>query len=698
MKNRINVIVPVYADVTSLKRCLFSLKKYYGNKQWLDVYFVNDNGPEAEQIETLTKDLIRHTKNFYYHRNDKNLGFIKSVNNTVFHVVKDKKADILLLNSDTEVKPPAIETMKEVLASDKTIGAVNPRTNNATMYGGHTHIVSISVPLDGRLRMRPALSYNLFKRQIGRTPEYIQTPVFSGFCVLIRRKIIDEIGLLDEIYGKGYFDDNDMSMRIYEHGYKTVASNRAFVVHFGSKSFSDHYRTHRSEVNKKIFFNKYPQFIDHIRNFPDSLVSIGDIHKRNIVKRLSGIGAKVFAHINTHGVRPTIKKSYKVLLKKAFNRTTRRKPMVQVWSHEITNTGAPIVLKSLLFEWKESSDFPDDVTYCFPVGARVDSAHFLELIEGGFPPNPVSEYEAEFVKGDVVFLNSALPYWVYDKVLAAMERGIVPRAFIYFHENSELLLMRHIDGLLGRFTRQLEDGDLIIYTPSMATTAGWKKKIGVSKNIYPMPGKVHSFDSRMFKEKSAKSFHKLNFFLSGSVMPHKGALSVVYALESFYHSFYKKNPQAYREFSLTILGMGHDEYLYNDFIRNAAKPLGKKIKLIPHSSDSKFIHDLTYKSNSTIMYSINETYSLVTMEGMSYGHPIIRSEVPGLEEQLNNNGWLASTTDWWGLVMAIEEALNTSKTSNDKLKRMSDQSIEIAKKAYYEPYRFIKDFQEQQKR
>lgn len=93
MKNRINVIVPVYGDEKSLRKCLLSLRKHYKNKTWLDAYFINDNGPEADALGKMIKSLISDASNFYYHRNRENLGFIMNVNNATFSVVKDKKAD-----------------------------------------------------------------------------------------------------------------------------------------------------------------------------------------------------------------------------------------------------------------------------------------------------------------------------------------------------------------------------------------------------------------------------------------------------------------------------------------------------------------------------------------------------------------------------------------------------------------------------
>jgi GT2 family glycosyltransferase len=687
--NRVNIIVPVYGDPKGLKICLGSLKKYYQNLDWVDVYFVNDCGPEAGKLEKIIKSRIDDVSNFYYHSNPENLGFVKNVNNATFNIVKDKKADILLVNSDSEVKTGAIEELRKLLNDHKDFAAVNPRTNNAVMFGG----VSISVPLDSNLSGRPDKSYRLFKKRIKTTPEYEKIPVYSGFFVLIRRKVIDKIGLLDEVYEKGYFDDNDMSMRIRKLGYKCVVSNRAFAVHFGSTSFSDEYRIHRSNVNQKIFLKRYPDYFDFINKYPETLSS--PQHKKTpVLVKAAELSTKALRYGNDYGYKKALKKSGKVIAKKVFKiKTTRRKPMVQVWFHEITNTGAPLVMLDVIREWKKDKSFPKDIGYFYPIYTDVNDEAVLHFMDEGVKPQAKSKFDTDFSKGDVAILNSALPDWVYEKVFSNLRNGVIKHAYLYIHENNQLFLVRHIDKLLQKNIDLLKNDKITMYHPSQETVAGWKKSLDIDKNIFVMSGRVKP-DKRMFKERSESDFSKINFISSGSSVPRKGYLSIVYAIITFYNSFYKKNPSKYRDFSLNIWGFGKDDYFYNDFIENAAKGLKGKIKLIPKKQSLDDVYDFFAKNNFNITYSIDETYSMVTMENMSFGYPIIRSEVPGLKEQLKpgKNGWLVPTTDWWKLVETIEEVANKEKTSNEKLKYMSDESIKIAMKEYNRPYRLISDY------
>ncbi len=87
---KVNIIIPVYADWPSLKENIRSLKKYYLNNKNVNIYYVNDCGPEVDFLETKIKNLINNSSNFYYNRNESNLGFVKNCNNAVENII-DKK-------------------------------------------------------------------------------------------------------------------------------------------------------------------------------------------------------------------------------------------------------------------------------------------------------------------------------------------------------------------------------------------------------------------------------------------------------------------------------------------------------------------------------------------------------------------------------------------------------------------------------
>jgi GT2 family glycosyltransferase len=59
----------------------------------------------------------------------------------------------------------------------------------------------------------------------------------SGFCLLMKRVVYETIGGLDERFGMGFFDDDDLAERARRAGFDLAVANDLFVHHFGSRTF-----------------------------------------------------------------------------------------------------------------------------------------------------------------------------------------------------------------------------------------------------------------------------------------------------------------------------------------------------------------------------------------------------------------------------------------------------------------------------
>jgi GT2 family glycosyltransferase len=141
--------------------------------------------------------------------------------------------------------------MRKVLYSSNNIGAVTSRSNNATIW---------SVPMTSRLANYRLASYLLYRFIKNRLPYMYITPTIHGFCALIRREVIDKYGLFDEVYGKGYGEENDFAMRITAQGWLCAVANQSFVFHYESRSFGNEVRNMQIEKNEKILLERYPNY------------------------------------------------------------------------------------------------------------------------------------------------------------------------------------------------------------------------------------------------------------------------------------------------------------------------------------------------------------------------------------------------------------------------------------------------------
>ena len=82
-----------------------------------------------------------------------------------------------------------------------------------------------------------------------------------GFCLLIRREVIDAIGLLDERFGIGCFEDDDYCLRAIKAGWRAVIAQDAFVHHFGGRTFVGNAIDHAGILreNEQRFREKWGQ-------------------------------------------------------------------------------------------------------------------------------------------------------------------------------------------------------------------------------------------------------------------------------------------------------------------------------------------------------------------------------------------------------------------------------------------------------
>ena len=83
----------------------------------------------------------------------------------------------------------------------------------------------------------------------------------SGFCILMKREVYDAIGGLDERFGLGFFDDDDLAVRARGAGFELAVAHDLFVHHFGSRTFAGNSidAERLLEQNAKRFADKWGQ-------------------------------------------------------------------------------------------------------------------------------------------------------------------------------------------------------------------------------------------------------------------------------------------------------------------------------------------------------------------------------------------------------------------------------------------------------
>ena len=243
------VIVPVYADLESVRICLQSLLSAVADTDpHRRIVLVNDATPDPGIAEYL--NALRHHPSVSLLTNTRNLGFVGSVNRALERLGNE---DVVLLNSDTVVPKDFVARLAEAAASDPDIGTVTPLSNNgeetsfpvaneANPIGGHDDVMAID-----------AIAA---KANAGRI---IDIPNGTGFCLYITRECLDAVGLLSEDFYRGYVEDVDFCLHARARGFRNVCAPSIYVGHAGSKSFG---REKRALVvrNYAVLDRRYPTY------------------------------------------------------------------------------------------------------------------------------------------------------------------------------------------------------------------------------------------------------------------------------------------------------------------------------------------------------------------------------------------------------------------------------------------------------
>ncbi|WP_298868601.1 glycosyltransferase [uncultured Gimesia sp.] len=156
--------------------------------------------------------------------NSENRGFPAAVNQGL-EVASGK--NILLLNNDTLLTTGWLSRLLARLHSSAGIGIVGPVSNN------------VSGPQQVPVSYTDLSSLDGFAWDWGKKHDQqsMNEERLVGFCMLIKREIVNQIGDMDEQFGIGCFEDDDFCRRANAAGYRTVIAVDSFVHHFGSRSF-----------------------------------------------------------------------------------------------------------------------------------------------------------------------------------------------------------------------------------------------------------------------------------------------------------------------------------------------------------------------------------------------------------------------------------------------------------------------------
>lgn len=136
---------------------------------------------------------------------------------------------VILLNNDAVPTDGWLDQLIALTDSDPRIGMAGPMSN----YASAPQLVEGVAYTDLDSMHRFAAAWRV--EHLGR---WIETLKLSGFCLLAKRDVLRAVGGLDEQFGLGFFDDDDLSFRVRDAGYRLAVALDLFVHHYGSRTFA----------------------------------------------------------------------------------------------------------------------------------------------------------------------------------------------------------------------------------------------------------------------------------------------------------------------------------------------------------------------------------------------------------------------------------------------------------------------------
>jgi len=195
--NDVAIVVPVYGAPALVERCLESVLAHTTGRARLIV--IDDASPDAAIAPLLARHASR--ANVSVLRNERNRGFTATANRGI---AEAGRADVVLLNADTEVGPNWLTGLRRAAASSADVATVTAVSDNAGAF---------SVPELERENTMPARwTFEDTARALwfGAGHAYPALPTGNGFCMYIRRAVVDAVGVLDEAaFPHGYGEEND---------------------------------------------------------------------------------------------------------------------------------------------------------------------------------------------------------------------------------------------------------------------------------------------------------------------------------------------------------------------------------------------------------------------------------------------------------------------------------------------------------
>lgn len=289
MKPRLLFCITVYNGRHFVPAAVRSAMRLDQTQADIDVLVLDDCSPEPGWSEELQKICADAGANYY--RSPRNLGIPRNVSLGMGVAVAEGYDYVVVCNSDVLFPRSLISDML-ASAAQANVGSVTAWSNNVSAYSIPNH------DPDRFLADQEVVDWLAATLQGQFGDAVLDIPAGISFCILVPVPVVEEVGLMDPVFGRGYCEETDWTLRSLQRGYRIGLCPGTFVYHAGSGSTKTEGMltpgTTTVVENEAIIDMRYPQFRSQVRAFMGGGV-LQQAH-RDAITRVIAQGGRQFGY------------------------------------------------------------------------------------------------------------------------------------------------------------------------------------------------------------------------------------------------------------------------------------------------------------------------------------------------------------------------------------------------------------------
>jgi FkbM family methyltransferase len=245
-----SIIILTFNQLEYTKQCIASIEQFTQGPY--EIIFV-DNGSTDGTVEYL-KEYAKIHGNVKLILNEENKGFAAANNQGIEQASGDY---IVFLNNDVVVTENWLDLLVAHAERHPEIGMVGPMSNSVS---GPQKVHEANYASNDMAAMHE-FAQSWRSANSGDTKETLR---LVGFCLLVRKEMLDIIGGFDENYATGNFEDDDLCLRSHIAGFRNIIAHDVFIHHYGSMTFKGNAIDYNSTMQKnlKYFAAKWKDVVE----------------------------------------------------------------------------------------------------------------------------------------------------------------------------------------------------------------------------------------------------------------------------------------------------------------------------------------------------------------------------------------------------------------------------------------------------